>query len=474
MKLSISIVLSALIVSLAACGGGGNERTPQGGPGGPGGGMMGASASAAVPVQVEVVKRQSISQHLETNGTLEAENEVDIVARTSGPVTAIHVEEGELIRRGELMATIDDREARNQVSIATVARDEAKMAFDRTDSSWAEGLVSREAYDTALSKLDSTTAQLESAQIQLDYTRITAPFDALVVTRSIKLAQHISSGEALFRISDFVPLLCRVEIPEKDLPLIRVGQTAYLRVEAFPDESFAAAVARFRPTVDAATGTFTVTLEVDGRDRLRPGMFASVFLETETRSNAVVIPRSALVLDSLGDTVYVMVDEEATRREVSLGLRDEESVEVLDGLSAGEALIVLGQDGLADGTPVEVLAESGAPSSETAAVAGPPPEVIERIRQRMKDDGLSDEEIEERLEEMKAGGFPPPGGGRRTGGPPPGFEPGSGNLPPRLVERIRNATPEQLEKIKQRMKDFGLTDEQIEKAVASARGESSK
>lgn len=455
------VIYSILIV---ACGGG---DTPQAGPGGPGGGrggMMSGGGTAAVPVQVEVVERRSISQHLETNGTLEAENEVDIVARASGPVTAIHAEEGGLVRKGRLMVTLDDREASNQVAIATVARDEAQMAFDRTSNSWSEGLVSKEAYDTARSKLASTTAQLESAQIQLDYTRISAPFDALVVTRNVKLAQHVSNGETLFRISDFVPLLCRIEIPEKDLPRIEIGQAAHLRVEAYPGERFTAHVARLRPTVDAATGTFTVTLEVDGEDRLRPGMFASVYIETETRDHAVVVPRNALVLDSLGDTVYIRVGEEALRREVELGLRDEDSVEVISGLTAGDEIIVLGQDGLADGTPVTVLGESEAPASAADAPAGGlPPEAAEAMRQRMKEHGMSDDEIEERIEQMKQGDGPQPR--RGPGGPPPG----AGGLPPRMADRILNASPEDLERIKERMKSFGMSDEQIEETVTSIR-----
>ena len=334
-------------------------------------GMMGSSMgagtpSAAVPVQVEAVPRRSISQYLETNGTLEAENEVDIVARTSGPVTEIRTEEGQMIRSGELIARIDEREARNQAAIATVARDEAQLAFDRAKSSWDDGLVSREAYDTALSQLSSANAQLESAEIQLAYTEIRAPFDGLVVTRDIKLAQYVTSGTTLFRISDFTPLLCRVEVPEKDLPRVRNGQPAHLRVEAYPSERFSAAVARMRPTVDPATGTFTVTLEVDGRGKLRPGMFASVYLQTDTHDDALVIPRNALVLDSLGDTVYVKEGDVSARREVRLGLRDEDSVEILDGLGEGDLLIVIGQDGLADGTPVSVLGEESQVAATSA------------------------------------------------------------------------------------------------------------
>ena len=473
MKIQLAI-LSLILLTLTACGGSDDAGSREGVSRRPEmGGMMGGNApSAAVPVQVEPVPRRSISQYLETNGTLEAENEVDIVARTSGPVTEINTEEGRLIRAGQLIARIDEREARNQVAISKVARDEAKLAFDRAKSSWDEGLVSQEAYDTALSNLSSAEAQLESAEIQFAYTEITAPFDAVVVTRDIKLAQYVTPGTTRFRISDFTPLLCRVEVPEKDFPRIRVGQPAHIRVEAYPGDSFSAEVARLRPTIDAATGTFTVTLEVEGQGKLRPGMFASVYLQTDTHDDSIVIPRDALVLDSLGDTVFIKSGDDAERREVRLGLRSENLVEVLEGLAEGDLLIVVGQDGLADGTPVTVIGdEPPAPATATDDSSGPPPEAIEMMRQRMKERGMSEEEIEQRLQQIREGGGPGGGRGQRGGGGGRGGmgQAADGEIPPMMVQRIKDASPEELEQIKERMKQFGLSNERIEEIVKQVR-----
>jgi membrane fusion protein (multidrug efflux system) len=437
-QISTASILFIVLLALTACGGSGDSggRGEGGLPGMRGGGAAPAAHAAAVPVRVQPVSRRAISQYLETNGTLEAENEVDIVARTSGPVTEILTEEGQVVKAGQLLARIDEREPKNKAEIARVTRDEAQLAFDRAETSWKDGLVSREAYDSAGSKLAAAQAQLESAEIQLAYTEIRAPFDALVVTRDIKLAQYVTPGTRLFRISDFTPLLCRVEVPEKDLPRVRVGQTAHLEVEAYPGERFPASVARLRPTVDPATGTFTVTLEVEGKGKLRPGLFASVYLETQTREDVLVIPRDALVLDSLGDTVYVMANGVAERREVRLGVRDADSVEVLEGLAEGEQLIVLGQEGLADGTPVMVLGDAP-PAAPPAEAAGPPSE----------------------------GGVGPRGAGARGPG-----EAGAG-IPPFMVQRIKDASPEELERIKERMKQFGMSEDRITEVINQVRGE---
>jgi hypothetical protein len=144
-------------------------------------------------------------------------------------------------------------------------------------------------------------------------------------------------------------------------------------------------------------------------------MFASVFLVTDTRPDAVVMPKRALSLESLTNTVFVAKDGEAERRELTLGYEESDAVEVLSGLEAGERVIVVGQDGLTHGTPIQVVAGPGAGEKERPARAGPgkrpggdvdferlTPEELERIKERMRARGLTDEQIEERLERRKA------------------------------------------------------------------------
>ncbi len=475
----IFLGLSAVLV-VAACGSKGDasgqtsrgERgaARSGGRDGHRGATPAAPPAAAVPVRVVPVERRDVASYLETNGVLEAENEVDVVARIAGPITELKAEEGMKVKKGTLLALIDDREAQAETDVASVNRNEAKLAFDRTKSSFEQQLVSREAYDSAISKLKATEAQLESAQLKLDYTRIRAPFDGLVVKRYIKLATNVTVGTPLFRVSNFTPLLCPIQVPEKELSNLKVGQRAVLRVEAYGDDPFPASVLRISPVVDSSTGTLTVTLEADAHDKLRPGMFASVALETAIHHNALVIPKSALVLDSLGDTVYIKDGDVARRREVKLGFREGSAVEVLDGLAEADNVIVLGQEGLSDGTPVATLTEQKAaqgepPEAAAAEVAGlgsANPQRLEEIKQRMREQGMSDNEIQQRLQRMQGAG-----GGQQRGRAEP-----AAALPPRLLERLRTASPGELEGIKQQMRDRGMSAEQVEAAVRAARGAS--
>jgi RND family efflux transporter MFP subunit len=412
------LLAATLVLGAMGCGkeepgngpGGGGHGPGQGaaaaggGPGGPGGGP-GAGATAAVPVEVAEVVRRSISSFVETNGTLEAENEVDLVARTSGPIVELLVEEGDLVQEGRLLARIDDEEIRSQVEISEVALTEARLAFERAEQLKEGNLISPQEYEQAQTRFETAEAQLDGNRVLLGFTEIRAPFTGLIVVRYIDFAQQVSPNAPLFRLSDFTPLLCPIQIPERDLSKVRLEQRAHLTL-----------VLRISPVVDASTGTVKVTLDVDARGRLRPGMFARVFVETDTRPETLVIPKAALSLESLGDTVYVAADGKADRREVDLGFREGNFVEALTGVDEGEQVVVVGQDGLSDGTPIRVLSEEAddpsAPGQMTEApppAAGPgfgvgrpdfsqmTPEQLERAKEFMRARGLSEKEIEERI-----------------------------------------------------------------------------
>jgi membrane fusion protein, multidrug efflux system len=454
---ALPLLLLALVGALLAAGcgdagadAGGGDRQGRGGPerggggGFPGGRFPGAGGGggAAIPVEVAEVVKRDIADLLQTTGSLEAEQEVDVVSRISGPIVELRVEEGDRVRAGGLLARIDDRELRAQLEILRVAVNEAQANYERAQASFEAQIISREALDQTRARFESATAQIKGTEIQLGYTQVLAPFDGLVIERAVKLQEFVQNGSRLFRVSDFDPLLCPVQIPEKDLGRIRLGQSSYLTVEAFPGERFDASVLRINPVVERGSGTVKVTLAVRGEGRLRPGMFASVHLRTDIHQDAVVIPKRALVLESIGDTVYVLEDGVARRREVSLGYDEADLVEVISGLQAGERVIVVGQDSVSEGTPAYELAAgvgptaaqrgNGAPTD--AAVGGEPP----------------------------AAAATPGGPGARAGGQQPG---GSGGGPGGGFREIDWNDPAAVERVKAMMRQRGLTDSQIEERL---------
>jgi len=459
---TLALFVVSLLVIAGGCGGAdaeggrsgsGGGRPAGGRPGGPPGGMAsgGQAAVSAVPVEVATVARGSMSSYIETNGTLEAENEVDIVARTAGPIEELLVEEGMRVRRGQVLARLEQDEIRAQLEISRVTLDETRLAFERAQQLAGEDLISTEEFERARAAHDSARAQYDGNRLQLGFTEIKAPFEGLLIARYVDFAQNVSANTPLFRLSDFTPLLCPIQVPERELGKLRQGQSAYLTVESFPDDRFEADVLRISPVVDPGTGTIKVTLEVQARGKLRPGMFARVYLETATRENTLVVPKAALSLESIGDTVYVAgADGVASRREVRLGFDEGDFVEVLEGLAENENVVVVGQDGLSEGTPVQILGADGAAVETSKRVAGG-----EAIEQRMRSRGMSDEQIAERLRSLAAGDGAAGSAGReaRRGGGPPDFS---------------SMTPEQLERVKQRMRSRGMTEAQIEARIDAA------
>jgi RND family efflux transporter MFP subunit len=374
----------------------------------------GGPAPAAVPVEVAAIERRAVSSFLETNGSLEAENDVQIVARIQGPVVELAAEEGMRLKKGDLMLKIDETETLAQVEIAKVGLKDATRAHERAQAARDSEIISLEVYDAALGQLESAEAQLMNAEINFNYTSVKAPFDGIVVDRLVKLAENVTANQELFRFSEFDPLLCKIQVPEKELSRLRKGQTAYINVEAWPGERFQSTVLRISPVVDATTGTIRVTLQVRARGKLSPGMFARVFLVTDTHENAVVMPKRALSIESLRDIVFVVNDEgQAVRRDIELGYEETELVEVLSGLEVGERVIVVGQDGLTDGTPIQVLKGPGADEAPSPSRASnfeqPPgpgggmdlskatPEQLERVKKRMRERGMTDEQITQAL-----------------------------------------------------------------------------
>ncbi len=386
--------------------------------------------------------RRAVSSFLETNGALEAENEVEIVARIAGPIVDLSVEEGMRVREGQLLARLDDRELRAEAEIAKVSLAEADRAHERAKASREADLISEEVYDQALAQLESAQAQLARSEVLIGYTEIMAPFGGVIVERHVKQAEHVAASQQLFRISAFDPLLCPIQIPEKELPRLRVGQPGYVTVEAWPDERFDARVLRISPVIDVTSGTVKVTLEVSAKGKLRPGMFTSVFLTTDTHGDALVIPRVALSLDTLGDSVFVVVGETAERRDVVLGYEESDVVEVLSGLDPADRVVVVGQDGLSDGTPVDVLAVAGGADPATAGGVGEAPMTA----------GASPERTPPAARADAASGT-----GRRGGGP-------RGGRP-----SFADMTPEQLEAVKKRMRQRGLSDEEIAERISERR-----
>ncbi len=357
-----------LFLALFACG----EEEAQQAQGGRGGraGRAGRGGGAAAPVKVEAVQRGDISAYILKNTTLEAERWVDVRARRAGQVIALLKEEGDPVRVGTIMARLDADAAQISVAQREVAYREAKQRYEREDALFERNLGSKQSYENAKTQFESSKAQLEQAKLDLSYTAIRSPIEGIMTLRNIEVGNMVTNNQVVASVAKFDPLLARIQVTEKDFGKITVGQTARITVEAAPEREFAGTVKMISPVVDPESGTVKVTVEIPRTDAslLRPGMFASVYIITETRRNTLVIPKKALVLEGEGNQVFTFETDpesgrgQAQRRRIEIGFTDSDRLEILSGLSQGEQVITVGQEGLRPGSSVRLVGEAAPPA----------------------------------------------------------------------------------------------------------------
>ena len=322
-----------------------------------------AGTSAAVPVKVESVTRQEISDYILASTTLDAGRWVDVRARTTGQVVQILKEEGDRVSEGSLLARLDEEAARLQAAQMEVAYEEALRNFGRAEKMYRRKLVSEEDFANAKGVLDRGRAQFEQTKLNLSYTTISSPIAGVLTTRQVEVGSLVTNNQVVFSVADFPPLLARIRIPEKHIGKLSVGQEARVTVESAPGKRFSGKVEMISPVVEPESGTIKVTIEIQegARGALRPGMFSSVYLITETHENALVIPKKGLVLEGEGNQVFVYEEDPASgmgtavRRKVDIGFTDNERLEVLTGLREGDQLITVGHEGLRPGTSVRLV-----------------------------------------------------------------------------------------------------------------------
>jgi membrane fusion protein (multidrug efflux system) len=300
-------------------------------------------------------------------GTTEANERVDLKPEASGVLEAIHFVEGQHVAKGALLFQLDSRK-----EIATVAQADAEEKLAQANVGRAQNLlgtraISRQELDQLESQVAVKTAIKQVEKERLSERRVLAPFEGVVGPRLVSPGQYVMAGTSLGTLVDDSRIKVRFRIPERQLGLVRVDQPGRLRVSAYPDRTFAGRVDLVNPEVDEATRTVEARLIVDNpEESLRPGMFARVELIVGAREQAVVVPEGALVPSLDTFSVYAVEDGIAKLRPVKVGLRLPGKVEIQEGLSADQPIVVSGTQKLVDGmkvVPAKPLAAADAAGS---------------------------------------------------------------------------------------------------------------
>ena len=310
----------------------------------------------AVPVEAASAIRGDISAFFSGTASLEAEEEANVATKASGVVTKIFVEEGDRVRAGQALAKLDGERLALELARTEVSLNKLKREHDRNEELYKKQLISVEEYERIKSDYETQQAAYNLAKLELDYTTVRAPISGIVSQRYIKVGNTLQMNEQTFMISDFDPLLAVMYAPEKELGKLKVGQDAQLTVDALAGTNFAGTIKRISPIVDATTGTFKVTIEVQDKSRvLKPGMFGRVQIIYDTHMGTLLVPKEAVIEEDSEISLYVVQDSQAFRKVIDRGYVDERYVEILSGIDEGAQIITAGQGSLRDSARVEVI-----------------------------------------------------------------------------------------------------------------------
>jgi membrane fusion protein (multidrug efflux system) len=362
---------------LSGCGGGGGAQAKE----------AEKPNTNAVPVEVATVAHAPVDASYNGTATLIADHEAQVAAKTSGVLVKLLVEEGMTVREGQLLAELDDSSAAASLAQAEAQMHKADATFAYAQQSIQKQLISKREFDQANFDMQTQHAAVQSARLQLAFTRITAPVGGVIAERSVKIGNLIQPNQSLFRIVGMDSLQAVLNVPERQLGILKAHQGVQLEADALTGKKFAGEILRIAPVVDPASGTFRVTCEFrDKTGLLKPGMFGRIDIVYDHHDDALTIPRSALVEEDGETAVFVVeagqvrvnptdADKDkakaaskdakgtaatvpgfiAHRRVVKTGYSDGDKVEIRDGIDAGARVITVGRNAVRDGTTVQVL-----------------------------------------------------------------------------------------------------------------------
>ncbi|MCW8108682.1 efflux RND transporter periplasmic adaptor subunit [Alteromonas ponticola] len=312
----------------------------------------------SIPVEVYEARLGKIASNYTTTAILEAKEEAFVVARASGIIENIYVEEGDYVEKGQVLAQLDPNRYELSLKKARADLRGIEQELAKIDKVYSKKLVSDDTYDKLSAQYESIKATVKLAELDLKEATIVAPISGYIAERNAKVGNLTESfqRERMFHIVQQDIFQGVVYLPESELPRIRKDQQASLIVPALSSTAIPAYIERISPVIDAKTGTFKVTLNVPNENsQLMAGMFTEVAINYDTHENATLLPRQAIISIDNTNSVFVVEDGVAKKRDVTLGYEEGNTIEILSGVKHSERVVTVGHQNLKDSAPVEVV-----------------------------------------------------------------------------------------------------------------------
>jgi RND family efflux transporter MFP subunit len=367
------LLLAAVVVSVSACSDGqasddasGTER-----------------AQPKTRVETLVLEPASFTDVIEVTGTVEALDDATLSAQTDGPVTML-LDLGTRVGAGEPVAKVDAEEAEAAVEQAQARFELAQDRFERQEPLYRDSIISALEFEQVRSERNQARAALQQAQKRLSNTILDAPFPGTVEERFVEVGEQVAPGMRVARLVNTRRVKVTAGVPERYANDIQVGTPVQLDFRRYGAGVRTAEVTFVGNTIDPESRTFTVEVTVSNQDRaLKPAMSANLRVTRAVLDSALVLPRTAVLRDETGTHVYVVDRTDTTAvardRKVALGPETSGQIVARSGLQAGDEVIVVGQNNVSPGAPLEVADRyerppNGNAPQEDASLPTPPSE----------------------------------------------------------------------------------------------------
>ncbi|MAM00452.1 efflux RND transporter periplasmic adaptor subunit [Hydrocarboniclastica marina] len=323
-------------------------------------------------VNVVQPERAQIQDRLRAVGTARARNSVDIVSEVDGRIVDIHFTEGQQVVQGDRLVSLDKRQAQADMAVAEARLKDAEAKFRRAESLQKSNSISAAEVDELVAGLAVARASLELARSRLDNLEVVAPFDGVLGLKEVSVGAWLSAGQLITTLDSIDQMLVRFQVPQRYIDQLQSGQAIDVATSGAASTRLSGEVTELGSRVDPLSRTLTVQSQVSNPDaRLYPGQFLDVSLTLDTRTG-LQIPEQAVMTRGRENFVYVIADGLAKRVPLELGSRLAGRVEVVEGLTLEDRVVINGQDGLSSGDPVKVLDDDDAllepaPSSQIRA-----------------------------------------------------------------------------------------------------------
>jgi membrane fusion protein (multidrug efflux system) len=304
--------------------------------------VMVSRRDAQVPVNAHIIKYEKLSEAVYTTGSILANEEVELRSEISGKIVQILFREGAYLNKGELLVKINDSELQAQLRKAA---SKVKLIEDREarQRQLAQNqMISQEDYESTLNDLEASKAEYDLIQAQIDKTEIKAPFSGVIGLREVSEGSFVTTSNIIARLQSLSNLKVDFAIPQKYAAQVKIGDELDFKLSG-SDFQYKARIYAIEPKIDPSTRTLKLRAICTANYKgLFPGAFANVDLNLKDTDEAILIPTVAIVPELKGQSVFIYNSGVASPRKVEIGVREENTVQIISGLTEGDTVITSG------------------------------------------------------------------------------------------------------------------------------------